>query len=414
MSADETLQQALTTPLRHHRPFALYWLSRVFSTIALQMQAVAISWQMYELTNNPLDLGLVGLFHFIPAALLVLVAGHVADRYDRRLVVRTCQFVTGIAAATLAAGTAAGFLSREAILGIVLVIGAARTFETTTMQTLVPGVVPLPLLGRATAASSSATQLAVIAGPALGGMLYAVSPIVVYALCCTLYITAGVLIGLIRIQRAPPSREPLSFAVLFAGFHYIRHNKLVLGAITLDLFAVILGGATALLPVFARDVLEAGPWGLGLLRASPGAGALLAALVLTRWPPRRAVGRIIFGAVAMFGVAIIAFALSRSFVLSMAALFVLGAADMVSVVIRMTLIQLATPDDMRGRVSAVNALFVTASNQLGEFRAGLMAAWLGAIPAVMIGGVGALIVVLVGRRAFSELYRVETLDPARR
>jgi MFS family permease len=410
MSSDDVLGG----PLRGHRPFALYWSARVSTTVALQMQTVAVSWQMYDLTNNPLDLGLVGLFHFIPAALLVLVAGHVADRYDRRAVVRTCQFVAGLAAAVLAAGTAGGWLTREAILGVVLVIGAARTFETTIMQTLVPAVVPLPLLARATAASSSATQLAVIAGPALGGLLYAVSPILVYALCCGLYIAAGLLIGLIRIQRQSIVREPISLATLFAGFAYIRRNRIVLGAISLDLFAVLVGGVTALLPVFARDVLGAGPWGLGLLRAAPGVGALVAAAVMTRWPLRRMVGRIMFGAVAMFGVAILLFALSRSFVLSMAALGLLGAADMVSVVIRMTLVQLETPDEMRGRVSAVNSLFVTASNQLGEFRAGLMAAWLGAIPAVLVGGVGALAVALIGRKIFAELYRVDALDPARR
>ena len=332
-----TPDPALAAPLYRHRPFALYWLARVCATVALQMQAVALSWQMYDLTNNPLDLGLVGLFHFIPAALLVLVAGHVADRYDRRLIVRCCQFIAALAAAVLAVGTSTGWLTREAILGIVLVIGACRTFESTTMTTLVPAVVPLPLLGRATAASSSATQLAVIAGPALGGLIYAVSPIVVYSLCCGLYIVSCLLIGLIRVKRSPVSRVTVSVAVLFAGFAYIRRNPIVLGAISLDLFAVVLGGATALLPVFARDVLGAGPWGLGLLRASPGVGALIAALVLTRWPPRRHAGRVIFGAVAMFGIAIIAFSLSRSFVLSMVALAALGASDMVSVVIRMTL-----------------------------------------------------------------------------
>jgi MFS family permease len=409
-----TADSVLTQPLYRHRPFALYWLARVCATVALQMQAVALSWQMYDLTNNPLDLGLVGLVHFIPAALLVLAAGHVADRYDRRLIVRCCQFTAGTVAAVLALGTANGWLTREAILGLVLVIGACRTFESTTMTTLVPAVVPLPLLGRATAASSSATQLAIIAGPALGGLIYAVSPVVVYSLCCGLYIVSALLIGLIRVERSPIQRETVSLATLFAGFTYIRHNPIVLGAISLDLFAVVLGGATALLPVFARDVLGAGPWALGLLRSAPGLGALTAALVLTRWPPRRNAGRIIFAAVAMFGIAIIAFSLSRSFALSMIALAVLGGSDMVSVVIRMTLIQLETPDDMRGRVSAVNALFVTASNQLGEFRAGLMAAWLGAVPAVLVGGIGTLIVVLIGRKAFSGLYRVEALEPARR
>jgi MFS family permease len=408
------LDDALGAPLRRHRPFAFYWLARISATVALQMQTVAISWQMYQLTNNPLDLGLIGLFQFMPAIVLVLVAGHIADRYDRRKIVRTCQIVAGLASATLAAGTAGGWLTREALLGIVLVIGAARTFETTTFQTLLPAVVPLPLLARATAASSSATQLAVIAGPALGGLLYAVSPVLVYALCCTLYLSATVLVSMIRIARAPPKREPISVTMLFAGFSYVLNNRLVLGAIALDLFAVILGGATALLPVFARDVFHAGPWGLGLLRASPGAGALIVALVMTRWPPRRHVGRIVFAAVATFGLSIVVFSLSTSLVLSMLALAVLGGSDMISVVIRQTLIQLETPDGTRGRVSAVNSLFVQASNQLGEFRAGVMAAWLGAIPAVLIGGIGALLVVLVGRKAFSELYFADTLESTRR
>ena len=400
--------------LRHHRPFAFYWLSRVASTVALQMQGVAIGWQMYDLTNNPLDLGLVGLFHFIAAACLALVAGHVADRYDRRIVVRICQFVAGLAAATLATGTAMGWLTREAILGIVLVIGATRTFEQTTQTSLLPTVIPLPLLARATAASASASQLAIIAGPAVGGLIYAVSPVAVYALCCTMYFSASVLVGLIKIARIATTREPLSFAVLFAGVGYIFRNRTILGAISLDLFAVILGGCYALLPVFARDVLGGTSWDLGLLRASPGVGALISAVVLTHWPPRRAVGRIVFGAVAAYSLAVIVFALSQSLALSMCAMMVLGSADMVSVVIRMTLIQLETPDDMRGRVSAVNSLFVIASNQLGEFRAGLVAAWLGAVPAVLIGGVGALLVVVAGRWMFAELYRVDKLESGSR
>ena len=405
---------ALRGPLRHHRPFAFYWVARVSSTVALQMQAVAVSWQMYDLTSNPLDLGLVGLTQFIPAALFVLVAGHIADRYDRRMIVRGCQLVSGMATATLAIGAAGGWMTRESLLAIVFVIGAARSFEQTTLSTLLPGIVPLPMLARATAAGASATQVAVIGGPAVGGLLYAVSPVLVYGLCCALYLTASILIGMVRVERTSISREPLSLAVLFAGFSYMRHNPIVLGTITLDLFAVILGGVFALLPVFARDVFAAGPWGLGLLRASPGVGALLAAVILTHRPPRRFVGRIMFGAVATYGIAIVVFAFSQSFVLSMALLGVLGAADMISVVIRMTLIQLETPDDMRGRVSAVNSLFVTASNQLGDFRAGLMAAWLGTIPAVLVGGVGALLVVLVGRKAFAQLYNVETMEMQRR
>ena len=406
--------EIVTSSLIGHRPFVFYWLSRVSATVALQMQAVAIGWQMYDMTRNPLDLGLVGLFHFIPAAALVLVAGHLADRHDRRLLVRTCQFVAGCASATLAFGTASGWLTRDSLLLIVLVVGAARSIEQTTQQTLLPGVVPLKLLARATAASSSATQLAVIFGPALGGLLYAVSPVLVYVLCCTLWIVAGLSVGLIRIERTPPAREPVRVAVLLAGFDYIRRNPIVLGAIGLDLFAVLLGGALALLPVFARDILHTESWGLGFLRAAPGIGALLMALVLTRWQAHKHVGRIIFTAVAVFGASVLVFSLSRSFALSMAALACMGAADMINVVIRMTLVQLQTPDEMRGRVSAANSLFVIASNQLGEFRAGLAAAWLGAVNAVMLGGACILLVVALGRKAFPELYAVETLEPPRR
>jgi len=400
----------LNMALRRHQPFAFYWLSRVLSTISLQMQAVAVGWQMYALTNNPLDLGLVGLCYFIPAFLLVLVAGHVADRYDRRTIARICQFASGAGIAILDFGTYGGWLTREAILGIILIIGSARTFEATTMQTLVPSLVPLPVLPRAQAAASSATQAAVIAGPAVGGLVYAIDPVLVYALCCLLYFVAGTLIGLVRIQRVPPKREPPSLETLFAGFAFIRRNPIVLGAITLDMFAVLLGGATALLPVFARDVLGTDAWGLGFLRAAPGIGALVTAAILVRWPPSRHAGRIMFAGVAMFGVSVTVFALSKSFALSMAALVVMGASDMLSVVIRMTLIQLQTPDEMRGRVNAVNALFVTASNQLGEFRAGAVAAWIGAIPAVMIGGIGAVVVVAAGRTVFRQLYNVQSLS----
>ena len=409
MSADSSS----ATELWRHRAFARYWVSRVSSTVAMQMQNVAVAWQMYELTHDPFDLGLVGLTQFVPAALFVLVAGHVADRYDRRRIVSICQLVAGLAGVTLAVGAAGGWMTRESLLAVVFVTGSARAFEQTTLTTLVPGIVPLSVLARATAAGASATQVAVIAGPAAGGLLYAISPIAVYALCATLYMTSSTLISLVKVERTATSRQPLSLAMLFAGFAYMRHNPIILGVITLDLCAVILGGVFALLPVFARDVFGTDSWGLGLLRASPGVGALTAALVMTHRPLRQHVGRIMFGAVATYGVAIIVFAFSRSFVLSMLLLAVLGVADMLSVVIRMTLIQLETPDDMRGRVSAVNSLFVSASNQLGDFRAGLMASWLGTHTAVMVGGIGALIVVLVGRRLFEPLYRVDNLEARR-
>jgi len=377
------------------------------------MQTVAVAWQMYDLTRNPLDLGLVGLTQFVPAVLFVLVAGHIADRYDRRRIISICQIIAGLAGVTLALGTAGGWMTRESLLAVVFVTGSARAFEQTTLSTLLPGIVPLSLLARATAAGASATQVAVIAGPAVGGLLYAVSPILVYALCATLYVTSSILISTVTAERTARSREPLSLAMLFAGFFYMRHNPIVLGVITLDLFAVVLGGVFALLPVFARDVFGTDAWGLGLLRASPGIGALIAAGLMAHQPLRRHVGRIMFAAVATYGIAIIVFALSRSFILSMILLAILGAADMLSVVIRMTLIQLETPDDMRGRVSAVNSLFVTTSNQLGDFRAGLMASWLGTIPAVLVGGIGALIVVAIGRKVFAPLYRVESFEARR-
>jgi MFS family permease len=402
-----------STQLRRHRPFARYWVSRVSSTVALQMQTVAVAWQMYDLTRNPLDLGLVGLTQFVPAALFALVAGHIADRYDRRRIISICQLVAGLAGATLALGTAGGWMTRESLLAVVFVTGSARAFEQTTLSTLLPGIVPMSLLARATAAGASATQVAVIAGPAVGGLLYAVSPILVYALCATLYVTSSILISTVTVERTARLREPLSLAMLFAGFFYIRHNPIVLGVITLDLFAVVLGGVFALLPVFARDVFSTDAWGLGLLRASPGIGALITAGLMAYQPLRQHIGRIMFAAVATYGITIIIFALSRSFILSMALLAILGAADMLSVVIRMTLIQLETPDDMRGRVSAVNSLFVTTSNQLGDFRAGLMASWLGTIPAVLVGGIGALIVVAIGRKVFAPLYRVESFEARR-
>jgi MFS family permease len=401
------------TPLWRHRSFTRYWVSRVSSTVALQMQTVAVAWQMYGLTHDPFDLGLVGLTQFIPAALFVLVAGHIADRYDRRRIVSICQLIAGLAGATLAIGTAGGWMTRESLLAVVFVTGSARAFEQTTLTTLLPGIVPLAMLSRATAAGASASQLAVIAGPAAGGLLYAVSPIMVYALCSALYIVSSTLISMVTAERVATSREPLSLPMLFAGFFYMRHNPIVLGVITLDLCAVILGGVFALLPVFARDVFATDSWGLGLLRASPGVGALAAALIMSHWPLRRHVGRIMFAAVATYGIAIIIFAFSRSFLLSMFLLAILGVADMLSVVIRMTLIQLETPDDMRGRVSAVNSLFVSASNQLGDFRAGLMASWLGTHTAVMVGGIGALIMVLDGRKLFAQLYRVESFEARR-
>jgi MFS family permease len=404
------MSESASASLLRQGPFVQFWVARFCTTLGFHMQAVAVGWQMYDLTGNPLDLGLVGLVQFVPAFLLVLVAGHLADRHDRRRIVAVAMAVAGLASALLTVGTAGALLTRTWILAIVFVVGAGRAFEQPTIVALLPALVPAPLLPRAVAAASAVTQTGMIVGPAVGGVLYAVSPVLVYALCCALFVVGSLLVVLLPVGGQRVAREPVTLERLFAGIGFIRSNPVVLGAIMLDLFAVLLGGATALLPIFARDILGVGPWGLGLLRAGPGLGALIVSVLLTHISFKQRVGRMIFAAVAAFGVATLVFALSTSLVLSTVALVVLGGADMISVVARMTLIQLHTPDAMRGRVSAVNSLFVVASNQLGDFRAGLVAAWLGAVPTVLIGGIGALVVVLACWRLFPDLVRVERFE----
>jgi predicted MFS family arabinose efflux permease len=281
------------------------------------------------------------------------------------------------------------------------------------MQIMVPGLVPLPLVPRAVAGSATANQAATITGPALGGFLYAAGPMVVYGVCLALFAAAALLTLMIRMERSAPTRAPMTLATFFAGFAFIRRNPVVFGVISLDLFVVLLGGVTALLPVFARDVFAAGPWALGLLRAAPGVGALTMALVLTRWPIERSAGKMMFVSVAGFGLSTAVFALSNNFIIALVSLALLGASDMVSVVIRMTLVQLGTPDEVRGRVTAVNGLFIGASNQLGEFRAGAMASWIGAVPAVLIGSFGTLIITLIWMRLFPALWRADRMDEKR-
>jgi MFS family permease len=368
-----------------------------------------VGWQIYALTGSPFYLGLVGLTQFLPMFLLTLAVGHVADRYDRGMVVRLCQIVEGLAAAALALGSFSGWQSKESILAVVFIAGAARAFEGPTMQALVPGLVPAPLIPRAMAWAASAHQTATILGPAFGGLLYTAGPTAAYATSTILFLTASSLVALIRIERTPPIREPVSLQSLFAGIVFIRNQPVILGAISLDLFAVLLGGATALLPVYARDILVAGPWGLGLLRSAPAVGALAMSMFLARNMIEHRIGWVMFGAVVIFGVATIVFALSTSFVMSLGALAVLGAADVISVVIRSSLVQMKTPNEMRGRVSAVNSMFIGTSNQLGEFESGLTAALFGVVPAVLIGGIGTLIVVTVWMRLFPELVRIDSL-----
>ena len=408
MTAPDTIPELPQSILRH-KPFRLFWFARVSSTIALQMQAVAVGWQIYALTGSVFYLGLVGLAQFLPMFLLTLAVGHTADRYDRRRIAGACQILEGAALAALALGSFGGWLNKEAILATVFLVGALRAFEGPTMLALVPGLVPQQLIPRASAWSASANQTASIAGPALGGILYAAGPTTVYATASLLFFAASLLMAGIRIDRVPHRREPVSVSSLFAGIAFIRSRPEILGAISLDLFAVLLGGATALLPVYAKDILATGPWGLGLLRTAPALGALAVSVFLARNPLRHRVGRTMFLSVFIFGVATVVFALSTSFILSMCALITLGAADIISVVIRASLVQIETPDEMRGRVSAVNSMFIGTSNQLGEFESGATAALFGTVPAVVIGGVGTMIVVLIWMRLFPKLREIDTL-----
>jgi MFS family permease len=386
----------------------------VATAFAIEMTFVAIGWQVYSINRNPLDLGLVGLAMFLPLPLLALPAGHLADRYPRRTVLAVSVMLDVVVTVGLLAVTRSGADETWPFYLLAFGTGVASALGAPSGRALVPSLVPPPLLVRAFAQRSAAFQASVICGPALGGLLFAIHPELVYAVAAGFSVVALVAVLALRSGREGAGGSSPDLASVLGGVRLVRRTPVLLGAISLDLFAVILGGVFALLPVFARDVFETGPWGLGLLRASPGAGALIAAIVLTNWQPTRRVGHIVFGAVAVYGLAVLVFALSHWLLLSMAALAILGMADMVSVVIRMTLIQLHTPDETRGRISAVNSLFVTASNQLGEFRAGLMAFWFGAIPAVLIGGLGALAVVIAGRKLFPQLYRIDTLEPPRR
>jgi MFS family permease len=404
-----------TTPdsaqsLLQHPGFMELWFSRLCSMFAFQMVSVAVGWQIYDITHRALDLGLIGLVQFIPSLVLALPAGHLADRHDRRRIVFVCQAIEWFAAGLLAVGTLFHWFGEDAILLVVFLGGCARAFEFPTMQALLPSMVPPSLLSRAMAASSSASMTAMIVGPALGGFIYVAGADVVYGISSLLFLTAAILMWRLRLERPPQKREPATFRTLFAGIGFIRHRPVVLGAISLDLFAVLLGGATALLPVFARDILHTGPWGLGLLRAAPAVGALAMSLWLTRYPLTRRVGHIMFYSVAGFGLATLVFAVSTSFLLSLGALFTLGALDMISMVIRGALVQLETPDEMRGRVSAVNAIFINTSNQLGEFESGITAQWFGTVPSVVIGGIGTLIVVALWMHWFPALRERERLE----
>lgn len=385
------------------------WFARLMGTAAAQMTMVALGWQMYDLTGSAWDLGLVGLLQFLPALPLTLWAGHVIDRFHRARVLAVCMGVQVLVAVLMTTASHGGWATRELLLGISVVLGAVRAFQMPAQQALTPSIVPAALLPRALAFSASGMQGAIIVGPALGGFIYVAGATAVYGSCAALFAAAGALCLAIHYDHAPPPAQPVTWATLLAGVHFVWQRKPVLGAISLDLFAVLLGGATALLPMFAKDVLHTGPWGLGLLRAAPAVGALAMSLALSRWPVQRRTGPKLLGAVAVFGAAQLAFGLSTVFALSMVALAVSGAADMVSVVIRQTLVQLETPNEMRGRVSAVNSVFIGASNQLGEFESGATAAWLGPVGSVVLGGLGTLAVAALWLKLFPSLAQRDEL-----
>jgi len=398
-----------TTPLLGLRAFMRFWFARVAGTTGNQMLMVAVGWQMYELTGSAWDLGLVGLLQFLPALLLTLVAGHVADRHDRTRILALVMVSQAAVALLLMVATHGHWASRSLLLVLSLALGSAKAFQMPAQQALVPSLVPTHVLPRALAFSSMGMQAAIIGGPALGGFIYVAGANVVYAVCTAAFVLAGALFMRIGHPHVPAAKEPVSMSTVLAGVKFIWQRPVVLGAISLDLFAVLLGGATALLPMYAKDVLHVGPWGLGLLRGAPAVGALCMSAALTRWAITRRVGKVMFAAVAVYGLATLAFALSTVFVLSLLALFVSGAADMVSVVIRQSLVQLETPDAMRGRVSAVNSIFIGASNQLGEFESGATAAWLGPIGSVLLGGIGTLAVAALWMKLFPALARRERL-----
>jgi MFS family permease len=390
------------------RSFKFFVWTRLLGTAANQMLLVALGWQMYDLTGRAWDLGLVGLLQFFPALFLTIPAGQLVDRVDRRFVLAAALSIQSVAALLLAWASVAGWIQRDVILMLSVAMGVTRALQAPAQQAIVPSLVPKEQLAHAMVVSTAMMKVAVIGGPALGGFLYATGASVVYVSCTLIGLISLACVASIKKAPALP-REPVTWQTVFAGFHFIWSKKVVLGAISLDLAAVVLGGATALLPIYAKDILHTGPWGLGLLRAAPAMGALAMAWALGRWSLQRRVGHKMFAAVAIYGVGILVFALSTNFVLAMVALAVSGAGDMVSIVVRQTLVQLETPEQMRGRVSAVNATFIGASNQLGEFRAGATAALTGAVGAVVMGAVGTLIVTVLWMRLFPPLLHRDRL-----
>jgi len=413
-----------------HPNFVSYTLARFFIVLALEMQSVAVGWQVYEITRRPIDLGYVGLAQFLPGFALFLFAGHAADLFDRRKLLMWCYAGYALSSALLLAVTRRAPVSVHLIYAVLVLVGSVRAFSFPVSRAILPHLVPEEHFANAVAWNASTFQVATIAGPALGGIVYAAfrGPEAVYVISVAVAILSVAMTLRIHPLRLVPSelaadpdaraanvapernaKEPISMRTVLAGFHFIWQKKLILGSISLDMFAVLLGGAVALLPVYAKTILHTGPWGLGLLRSAPGVGAALMAIVVAHWPIRRRAGVTMLAAVAGFGVFTIVFGLSRSLIVSLMALLLLGASDMVSVIIRATLVQVATRDEMRGRVNAVDMLFIGVSNELGEFESGLTAQWFGTVPAVVLGGVGTLAVIATWAWLFPELRHADQL-----
>ncbi|MBX9776388.1 MAG: MFS transporter [Xanthobacteraceae bacterium] len=393
-----------------YRAFTMFWIGRIVSILSFQMLVVAIGWQLYTLTGSALDLGFLGIAQFIPTVVLTPLVGHVADRYDHRRVLLLCRVGEASAAAILAIGTVMGVVDPLIIYIVIALVGAGRAFEIATMVAIIPGLVPRPVVPSATAWFASSNQIGLIVGPILGGVLYELGPGTVYGLAVAFWFIGASFIFLIHMEAVPRASEPVSVQSLLGGFDFVWRDRVILGTISLDMCAVFLSAAPVLFPIFARDILETGPWGLGLLRAAPGVGAFVMSIVLARRPLTLPIGKVLFTVVGIFGVAIIVFALSTHLILSLLALAVMGAADVVSVVIRFALVQLRTPAEMRGRVSAVNGMFTGTSNYLGDFRAGAVAAAIGAVPAVLIGGICVFAVAGLWMFLFPQLWRTRTYD----
>ena len=398
--------------------FVYYQLARFSIVVAMEMQAVAVGWQVYEITRRPLDLGWVGLAQFLPSILLFLISGHAADRFNRRNLLLVCDFGFAVCFALLIMITLRGSVSIISIYAVLVLLGVVRSFNGPVSRAIFPQLVPPEVFASSVAWGSTFWQAATILGPVAGGILYAFAerafghgagPESVYA--CSL----GAAVAAVALMLRVPSRErerikpSATLNTVLEGFRYIWREKMILGAISLDLFAVLLGGAVALLPVYAREVLLSGPWGLGVLRSAPGVGAGVMAILIAHYPLKRRAGAAMLWCVAAFGLCTVVFGVSRSFTISLVALFLVGATDMVSVIVRATLIQVATPDQMRGRVNAVDMIFIGASNELGQFESGLTAQWFGSVRAVILGGIGAMVVTALWAWIFPQLRKVDQL-----